>query len=300
MKNWVIASLLLIALLLLPGVTKAEQTLRVYHIGNSVTDTLDYRALAQMAGARSHKHVWGRHMIPGAPLAWIWQHPEDGFREEETGYYPEALTQHAWDAVTLQPFDRLLTGEEGDVKIASQFIETALKNPANRSIQFYIYSRWPRRPTAAGHTEQQPQYEPLDYSSLWERKFTGGWDNTNETRDYFERLLFALQDAHSDLEKPLLLIPVGDVLQELDKRMRAGQIPGFENIEEVYTDGIHFNNVGSFIVGTTFFASLYREDPNGLPGEAYEVTDQALVRAVQSAVWDVVRSHPLAGVGDRP
>jgi hypothetical protein len=49
--------------------------LRVYFVGNSVTDTINYRALADLAKSRGHKHVWGRPMIPGAPLQWIWQHP---------------------------------------------------------------------------------------------------------------------------------------------------------------------------------------------------------------------------------
>ena len=43
-----------------------EKPLRVYFVGNSVTDTINYRALAELAKSRGHKHVWGRHMIPGA------------------------------------------------------------------------------------------------------------------------------------------------------------------------------------------------------------------------------------------
>ena len=56
-----------------------EKTLRVYFVGNSVTDTINYRALAELAKSRGHKHVWGRHMIPGAPLQWIWEHPQGRF-----------------------------------------------------------------------------------------------------------------------------------------------------------------------------------------------------------------------------
>ena len=57
------------------------KTLRVYFVGNSVTDTINYRALAELAKSRGHQQVWGRHMILGAPLQWIWQHPKDGFQE---------------------------------------------------------------------------------------------------------------------------------------------------------------------------------------------------------------------------
>lgn len=71
-------------------VARVESPLRVYFVGNSVTDTINYRGLAELAKSRGHKHVWGRHMIPGAPLQWIWQHPKDGFQEQPFGHYPNA------------------------------------------------------------------------------------------------------------------------------------------------------------------------------------------------------------------
>lgn len=46
---------------------ETRKTLRVYFVGNSVTDTINYRALAALAKSPGHKQVWGRHGIPGAP-----------------------------------------------------------------------------------------------------------------------------------------------------------------------------------------------------------------------------------------
>ena len=60
-------------------------TLRVYFIGNSVTDTVRYGELAKLAAARDVKLDWGRTMIPGAPLEWIYSHPKDGFQQEPFG-----------------------------------------------------------------------------------------------------------------------------------------------------------------------------------------------------------------------
>ena len=101
------------------------------------------------------------------------------------------------------------------------------------------------------------------------------------------------------------MVPVGDVLLELDGRMRAGKVPGFSDIAQVYVDGIHFNNVGSYVVGTTFYATLFRDDPRGLTAEPYNERldpakdrqiDEKLALAIQDAVWSVVSTHPLAGV----
>ena len=69
------------------------KSLRVYFVGNSVTDTINYGALAELAKSRGYQQIWGRHMIPGAPLQWIWEHPKDGFQEPPFGHYPTALAE---------------------------------------------------------------------------------------------------------------------------------------------------------------------------------------------------------------
>jgi hypothetical protein len=258
-----------------------QKSLRVYFVGNSVTDTINYRALADLAKSRGYQHVWGRHMIPGAPLQWIWEHPKDGFQEPPFGHYPNALANHQWDALSLQPFDRHLTGKEGDLVMARNLIDLAL--PKSPDLQVYVYARWPRQGKD-------------DFDTMWLKKHTGGWDGTNETKDYFERLTLELRKAYPKMKKPILMVPVGHVMYELNHRMKAGEVPGFKQIKEVYADGIHLNNVGSYIVGCTFFATLYKENPKGSPGKPYKVTDPKLAEVIQETVWKVVSKHELAGV----
>ena len=260
-------------------------SLRVYHIGNSVTDTIRYPAFQKAAQAAGHTYIFGRHMIPGAPLSWIWDHPDSGFMEEPFGYYPKALSGYEWDVLTLQPFDRLLEGsEDSDLYTAKRFIDLALsKNP---QVTVYIYSRWPRKNEDGS----------LDYEAKWLRKYTGGWDNSDETRDYFEKLLRRLRQMYPAMRSRLFLVPVGDVMLELHRKMKRGEVPGYTDIAQVYADGIHLNDVGSYIVGCTFFATLYRQPPTRFSAQPYGVQDAALVKKIQDTVWQVVRVHPLAGV----
>jgi hypothetical protein len=58
-------------------------------------------------------------------------------------------------------------------------------------------------------------------------------------------------------------------------------------------------------VGTTFYATMFRDDPRGLTAEPYNEKldpakdrriDEKLAAAIQEAVWTVVSRHPLAGV----
>lgn len=267
---------------------KTPQTLRVYHIGNSVTDTIRYHALAKMAETAGYRYIFGRHMIPGAPLAWIWEHPDSGFKEEPFGYYPNALPKFEWDVLTLQPFDRQLTGGDGDLAVAKRYIDLALTKSPN--LRVYVYSRWPRR----------EQDLSLDFAEKWLRKYTGGWDGTNETRDYFEQVTQGLRAAYPTRKDRIFLVPVGDVLLALDKKMKAGKVPGHSGIVTVYSDGVHFNDVGAYIAGCAFYATLFRESPVGLSGSPYDVSDARLARTIQETVWEVVREHPLSGVTSSP
>ena len=41
---------------------------------------------------------------------------------------------------------------------------------------------------------------------------------------------------------------------------------------------------------------LYRENPTGLPGTPYKVTDPKLAEIIRETVWTVVREHELTGV----
>ena len=258
---------------------KAPKALRVYFVGNSVTDTINYAGLTELAKSRGYTQVWGRHMIPGAPLQWIWEHPKDGFQEPPFGHYPDALAKFQWDVLSLQPFDRHLEDKDGDIAMAKNFIDLAL--PKSPELQVYVYARWPRQGKE-------------DFDTTWVKKYTGGWDNTNETKDYFERLTLELRKAYPKLK--INMVPVGHVMYELNQQMKAGKVPGYKDIHELFADGIHLNNVGSYVVGCTYFATLYKQNPKGLPSAPYKVEDAKMAAAIQDVVWKVVSVHELAGV----
>ena len=314
------------------------QAQRVYHIGNSVTDTINYPGLATLAATRGDTHNWGRHMIPGAPLSWIYGHPNDGFRTNpqapagstENQGYPVALPNYEWDAITLQPFDRQLgtptaveTAPDDDLPTIRAYLGLLRQNAANHDTSVYIYSRWPRR-----NNETSTDNNSLNYQQQWDRTYTGGWDGTNETRDYFQKVTDGTRTIVDDLagsgtKNPVFMVPVGDVFYEIDKRAEAGQFSpgsGIDDVVDFYTDGIHFGNLGSYVVALTFYSTMYHEDPNGL-GVPTEWANQlgtgaghfdfpnassfsplrgdltaADVALLQDAVWDVVNGHPYSGV----
>lgn len=304
----------LAAVLFAGSLTAAEPAaLRVYFIGNSVTDTVRYGELAKLTAARGVRLDWGRTMIPGAPLEWIYTHPDEGFQQEPYGRWRKGLTEYAWDAVSLQPFDRHLRAvnndgrDLGDVALVREFAALAARR--NPDVQVYIYARWPRV-TSGGRSIpfDKNDYDPAkpgsgndlarvdDFAGRWEMKYTGGWDNSNEGREYFDALLREARKETPFLRKKPLLVPVGHVMNELHRRMKAGEVPGYRSIHQLYRDGIHLGEAGSYLVGCTFFATMLRQSPVGLPSAPYGKIDPALAQTIQKTVWDVVSKHPDAGV----
>lgn len=86
-------------------------------------------------------------------------------------------------------------------------------------------------------------------------------------------------------------MPVGHALSALDALMKADEVPGFHDVHQVYKDGIHLNETGSYVVGCTYFATLFKESPVGLPSEPYGKIDPAVAKVIQETVWKTVREH---------
>lgn len=259
----------------------APTSSNLYLIGNSLTDEVLYRGFDALVESQGHTLEWGRHMIPGAPLEWIFEHPNDGFREEPYGTYPQAFANYTWDYVTLQPSQRLLNN---DLEIIAQFLDLLKERSPDAGV--FIYAQWP------GNDGQ-------DWDAQWLREYTGRWDNSQRTRNYYEILTQTLNEQHPDFA-PIRMIPVGHVMYALNQQMKAGEVPGFDHITDVYLDKGHLNSVGSYIVATTFYATIFQVNPVGLPVPPQYQEDQPisdeLASIIQNTVWDVVTTVPLAGV----
>jgi len=65
---------------------QAQQSRRMYFVGNSVTDAMNYGGLKSIAESRGNIHTWARLMIPGSPLELLWDaRTSGGFTEKPYG-----------------------------------------------------------------------------------------------------------------------------------------------------------------------------------------------------------------------
>ncbi|MBC8105835.1 MAG: hypothetical protein H7Z14_04540 [Anaerolineae bacterium] len=263
----------------------ARTTLRTYFVGNSLTELVNEPALKNYAAARGNTLNYGKNLRWGASLEYMWQNPAD-VSATQTPYngYLTAFANYQWDAISLQPFGRPMNGANGDRTNMANFINMAQINSPNA--QFYLYEQWPQKATDG----------TLDFDAAWNAQYTGGDDETIRTRDYYEDLTNVLRQDFSELPKSILLVPAGDVMYELNQRMKNGQVPGYSSINEFYSDNIHLNEVGSYMLSMTFYATMFKESPVGLPYNSSVISDPLVAAQIQDAAWDVVSTNPLAGV----
>jgi YVTN family beta-propeller protein len=298
-----------------PQTVNPINSLRIYYIGNSVTDIINYGALATRLVENLDVNTvqWGRHMIPGAPLDYIRDNSTDGFMESPYGYWPTALNNYAWDILSLQPFDRQIVASDGsDIGDLDQITNYAqLAAAQNPNTQVYIYARWPRitinngqgvdfditdfDPTVPGSGVDASSGQIDDYNVRWNGIYTGGFNN-NETANFFQSLVTQVRTTTPFLNKPVLLVPVGYVFADLHQQMQNGNIENYSDIHQIYKDAIHLTEIGSYIVRMTYYATIMKKSPVGLSSENIENLSPAFVQQIQETVWRIVRNHPLAGV----
>ncbi len=323
-----IAVITMLAVALAGSVSHGADATRLYVMGNSLTDQLRHDDFARLAEAGGQKVIWGRHTIPGSPACGLWgARDQHGFEKEPFGRWPKAFAEFKWDAVTIQPFGEFFENELPAIEALAR--ELMKKSPA---AQLLIYAQWP--------TRTQPQGMIATDATDWELRFAGkqkfyetpSWlgregkpadpqyhysriveqlaepDRTNfrdrSLKHQYEAYVHALNAAKLT-QKPVRLIPVGHVLQLLGQKMAAGLVPGYQNLWQLYPDDVHVNNVGSYIVALTFYATIFAKSPVGLPVGDYQFApgmpatvpiSPELAKIIQETVWEVVASHPLSGV----
>jgi len=284
-----IASCLPFALVSLGLAATAFGAPRAYRIGNSLTWDSQPRAIEALATQRGLKHTEAYHINCGKSLERIWNHPEEICvpAVEPFGTFGKALPNYDWDAVTFQPHPGAGSTLGTDTARILDFIAKTRSGNRNTKTVFYIYAPWPGQKHGPFH-------------EVWVRETPDADDTpTLQTRAYFGHLIARVR-TRTDAE--VRMIPAGHVVYELDRRMRAGEVPGYQHAADLYRDVVHLNHVGRFTAGVTALATLYGQDPAGLEcppkhyGGGKDFTPE-LYKTIHNAVWTVLTDmHAVTGV----
>lgn len=275
-----------------PPAIPGKRTIRAFHVGNSLTfqalscnftvwSPLAYeeRIIAFMAGRGVH-YVPAWHVSWGASLPSIWNHPFEP-AVANSGPLGRALADYTFDVLTLQLWGSDLAG---DLDAGKGLIAMAkARNPAVRT---FLVETW---------VHKEKTLTP-DFPTQWARPWTAeqrGGTPPIPCRAYARLVFQRMQEANPGLH----LIPVGSVLAELDKRLRAGALPGLTRVEDLYADEVHLNAIGNYAALETYYTVIVGESPVGRPRtDRFPAVSDACAALIQEVVWQVVSTTPESGV----
>ncbi|MFD0858025.1 hypothetical protein [Roseovarius aquimarinus] len=267
-----------------------EAGMRVYHLGHSLVGRDMPAMLEQLAPA---PHAYMSQLGWGTSLREHWEPdlPINGFEAENDHprFAParEAISSGTYDAVILTEMVEIEDAirHHASAKYLAEW--AGLARQADPGTRLYLYETWHRLDDEAGWLERLG------------RDLQGAW---------VSRLL---RPAHTADAPPIRLIPAGQVMAALVRRVEAAGGIGpmtdrtdlFRLAEDGSQDMIHPSDLGNYLVALTHYAVLYHRSPVGLPhalaradGSPADEPGPELARVMQETVWDVVSAMPMTGV----
>lgn len=282
-------------------------SIRLFVIGHSLTSDIPDMIMG-MAQGSGVQLTFRYQDIPGSPLRYHWS-DGGGSRPFEPTYGGNYTTH-----LPSGQFDHLLMVDgvpRGGTDLVNEGIDYATR--------FANYAQQHRADVRTFY------YEP--WHCLTSGTPTGCmYDNTSPTRSLTWRARLEADQAmwrgivnevnrRKNGGPPMRLVPAATALMHLYDDMIAGQVPGIQTIQDLFSDDIHPNSYARYLVACVHYAVLYGRTPVGLPFEIrdrwgwgywtnmepnrseYPPPSPALVTYLQELAWRVALAEPLTGLG---
>lgn len=257
-----------------------DAPLKVYHLGHSLVSRDMPAMLWQLAG---EGHDYRSQLGWGASISQHLKGEDEIFGYAEENSHPrfqsldEALADPEYDVLVFTEMIGLREAVlyHGSTAAVTRLVEAALA--ANPNLAFALYETW--HPLNEGDWLARI---PEVRDTLWEPAL----------------LVPAIRAGGA----PVRIIPAGTVMAELVRQVEAtpGGIGGMASRHDLFSDDIHLNDQGHYLVALTHYATLYRRSPEGLPyrlsradGSPADAPSPELARLMQRVTWQVVSSSPL-------
>lgn len=112
----------------------------------------------------------------------------------------------------------------------------------------------------------------------------------------------------SAAEPVIRMLPAGPALAQAVREAEQGKLAGLKGMDDFFSDRIHANALGAYLVGCVHYAGLTGRSPVGLPSDikerwghgwwtprlswTREAPPAAVIRRLQELAWEAVRSEP--------
>jgi hypothetical protein len=261
--------------------SRAEDTasapagLRVFYTGHSFHMFVAPRIeqLAKSAGIPGHKQA-GVQGLGGSRVIQHWELADDKNKAKP------ALAGGEVDVFTMAA--HLAIPDAG----IEHFTELGLKH--NPKLRLLVQASW----MPFDHTA--PELRIRDNAQRDAMKVEDVQAATDEWRKKMEAQVDDLNKRHA--VEAVFIVPVGDAVNELRRRIVAGMFPGVAKQSELFRDSIgHGLGHVQALAAYCNFAAIYRQSPEGLKLNEPGVTDEQHA-ILQKIAWDTVAGYSHSGV----
>ncbi len=267
------------------GPPSAGRPVRTFHIGNSLTDTVDgwLKPVSESAGKALDFH---RFTIPGAPTDWLWNHPGSGFGDSR---YLEAFFALApVDHLITQPFAGHNRAIDNEADFSGRFFDACRKHSPD--VQSWLYIQWPGPDFKDAWSQGKGAVASLNLkpATTWQ-------EGVANHAAYTEAVRKLMDETHEG--KPVRIIPGGSALALLKTEIDAGRVPGMTDFfQETFSDGIHMTPRGRYLVSLVHYACLFRESPEGKTSALTTGLTPEQNAIVQKLAWQAAKGCPWSGL----
>jgi hypothetical protein len=97
---------------------------------------------------------------------------------------------------------------------------------------------------------------------------------------------------------PVYIIPDNRMTTRFYDDVQASLVPTITHVNQIFTDGVHTNDIGAYMISMIHYACIFGQSPVGISNNLHaSVTiDPSLATYIQNMVWDVVTNYPRSGI----
>lgn len=279
-------------LLMLTGTAPAQAasprpfSTRVIHSGHSLTDpivpVLDAMVVA-VGKQEARARAMARSTIPGSPMEWRWDHRStDGpdARADIADYNLLVITERVSLSNTV-PWHR------SSEMALNWFTHAWSEGNHGKGAETILYATWVD--IDSGPDFANPYNDPEGHLTFRDR--------LPLEMAQWQQIADHVNAARPDGAPPMRVIPGPLIMAAAYDAIQAGTAPDLEKIDDLFTDKIHLNGQGAYLISLAHLAVIYDVDPrrltSGLGG--ISVPSPAKAAWMKQLVHDILLGYPDAG-----
>lgn len=260
--------------------------MRVIQSGHSLTDPivpmLD-RIVAATGRPEARRRRIDRSTVPGSPMDWRWTHRNEYMadaRHDIAGYDMLVITERT-------PLSNTVPWHNSEEMALTWAAHAWTEGSGGAGAATVLYATWVA--TTSGPEAENPYKDPeglipfRDRLPLEMARWQAIADHANAGRP-------SGAPAIRVVPGPLIMAAAHDAIA-------AGTAPGLERIEALFSDEIHLNPQGAYLIALAHLAVIYGLDPRDTPDlpTAPDMPSPATAAWMKALVHEVLAAYPGAG-----